>query len=64
MDTETSPLEADSKTTLRRNVRVLTAVSILFGLSYGGFLTAISPLVAEFLGIRAHGALFGIADRM
>ncbi|RJQ85060.1 MAG: MFS transporter [Desulfobacteraceae bacterium] len=31
-----------------------------YGLAHGGFFTAISPLVAEWFGIRFHGSLFGI----
>ncbi len=33
---------------------------IMYGLAHGGFFTAISPLVAEWFGIRSHGTLFGI----
>ena len=32
----------------------------IYGIAHGGFFTAISPIVAEFFGIRSHGALFGI----
>ena len=32
----------------------------IYGIAHGGFFTALSPIVAEFFGIRAHGALFGI----
>jgi MFS family permease len=32
----------------------------VYGLTHGGFFTAISPLVAEWFGIRFHGTLFGI----
>lgn len=32
----------------------------LYGLAHGGCFTAISPLVAEWFGIRYHGTLFGI----
>lgn len=32
----------------------------IYGLAHGSFFTAISPIVAETFGIRAHGALFGI----
>lgn len=32
----------------------------IYGIAHGGFFTAISPLVAEFFGIKSHGALFGI----
>jgi MFS family permease len=32
-----------------------------YGLAHGGFFTSFSPLIAEFFGIKSHGALFGIA---
>ena len=31
-----------------------------YGLAHGGFFTAISPIVAEYFGIRSHGVLFGL----
>ncbi|MBW2513014.1 MAG: MFS transporter [Deltaproteobacteria bacterium] len=30
-----------------------------YGIAHGGFFTAISPIVAEYFGISAHGVLFG-----
>ncbi len=33
--------------------------ALIYGLAHGGFFTAISPIVAEFFGIGAHGLLFG-----
>ena len=30
-----------------------------YGIAHGGFFTAISPIVAEYFGIGAHGVLFG-----
>jgi MFS family permease len=39
---------------------MLYAFAGVYGLAHGGFFTAISPIVAEYFGIRAHGALFGI----
>ncbi len=30
-----------------------------YGLAHGGFFTAVSPIVAEYFGIRFHGVLFG-----
>ncbi|MGD2186773.1 MAG: MFS transporter [Desulfobacterales bacterium] len=33
---------------------------VIYGIAHGGFFTAISPIVAEFFGIKSHGALFGI----
>ena len=32
----------------------------IFGLSYGGFATVQSPLVADCFGLKAHGVLFGV----
>ena len=31
-----------------------------YGIAHGGFFTAISPIVAEYFGISAHGVLFGV----
>ena len=31
-----------------------------YGFAHGGFFTAISPIVAEYFGIRSHGVLFGL----
>jgi MFS family permease len=39
---------------------MLYAFAVVYGLAHGGFFTAISPIVAEFFGIRFHGTLFGI----
>ena len=39
---------------------MLYLFAALYGLAHGGFFTAISPLVAEWFGIRFHGTLFGI----
>jgi MFS family permease len=39
---------------------VLYLFAVIYGTAHGGFFTAISPIVAEFFGIRAHGVLFGI----
>jgi MFS family permease len=39
---------------------MLYAFAVVYGLAHGGFFTAISPIVAEFFGIRNHGTLFGI----
>ncbi|MBT6339473.1 MAG: MFS transporter [Desulfobacula sp.] len=32
----------------------------IYGIAHGGFFTAISPIMVELFGIRAHGSLFGI----
>jgi MFS family permease len=34
--------------------------AVVYGLGHGGLLTVVSPIVAEYFGIRSHGALFGI----
>jgi MFS family permease len=34
--------------------------AVVYGVAHGGFFTAFSPLIAEFFGIKFHGALFGI----
>ena len=39
---------------------MLYLFAIIYGVAHGGFFTAISPIVAEFFGIRSHGVLFGI----
>lgn len=38
----------------------LYAFAMIYGIAHGGVFTAISPIVAELFGIRAHGGLFGI----
>jgi MFS family permease len=38
----------------------LYAFAMVYGIAHGGVFTAISPIVAELFGIRAHGGLFGI----
>jgi MFS family permease len=39
---------------------MLYLFAVIYGAAHGGFFTTISPIVAEFFGIRAHGVLFGI----
>jgi MFS family permease len=31
----------------------------IYGLAHGGLFTVVSPLIAEYFGMRAHGAIFG-----
>ncbi len=33
----------------------------IYGFTHGGLFTVISPIVAEYFGIRSHGLLFGVA---
>ncbi len=35
--------------------------AVVYGFTHGGLFTAISPIVAEYFGIRSHGLLFGVA---
>ena len=39
---------------------MLYLFAIIYGIAHGGYFTAMSPIVAEFFGISAHGVLFGI----
>jgi MFS family permease len=39
---------------------MLYLFAMIDGVAHGAFFTAISPIVAEFFGIRSHGVLFGI----
>jgi MFS family permease len=38
---------------------MLYLFAIVFGISYGGFSTLQSPLIADLFGLRSHGAIFG-----
>ena len=37
----------------------LFAAMIVYGFAHGGLFTVVSPAVAEYFGVKAHGALFG-----
>ncbi len=37
----------------------LYGVACIYGVAHGGFFTAVSPTVAEYFGLEAHGAVFG-----
>jgi MFS family permease len=39
---------------------MLYLFAVVYGVAHGGFFTSFSPIVAEFFGIKSHGALFGI----
>lgn len=45
---------------IAKELWMLYLFAVIYGCAHGGFFTAISPMVAEFFGIKAHGALFGI----
>lgn len=34
--------------------------ALIYGVAHGGFFTTFSPIIAEFFGIKSHGALFGM----
>ncbi|MFC1912227.1 MFS transporter [Chloroflexota bacterium] len=36
--------------------------AVVYGFAHGGLYTVVSPIVAEYFGIRSHGALFGIVN--
>jgi MFS family permease len=38
----------------------LYAFAVVYGLAHGAFFTALSPIIAELFGLRAHGVLFGM----
>ena len=40
---------------------MLFAFAVVYGFAHGGFYTVLSPTIAELFGLRAHGAIFGIA---
>ena len=39
---------------------MLFLFACIYGLAHGGLFTAISPIVAEIFGIKAHGTILGI----
>lgn len=39
---------------------MLYLFAVFYGVAHGGFFTIISPIVADYFGIKAHGFLFGI----
>jgi MFS family permease len=46
---------------LAKNLWMLYLFAAVYGFTHGGFFTVISPIVAEYFGLRSHGLLFGIA---
>ncbi|MGB2826829.1 MAG: MFS transporter [Dehalococcoidales bacterium] len=45
---------------MARELWMFYLFAVVYGIAHGGLFTAISPIVAEYFGLRAHGALFGI----
>jgi MFS family permease len=37
----------------------LFPVALVYGVAHGGLFTAVSPSVAEYFGMKSHGAIFG-----
>ena len=45
---------------IAKELWMLYLFAMIYGMGHGGVYTTISPMVAEYFGIKAHGALFGI----
>jgi MFS family permease len=45
---------------LARELWMFYLFAVVYGIAHGGLFTVISPIVAEYFGVRSHGALFGI----
>jgi MFS family permease len=46
---------------LAKELWMLYIFAAVYGFTHGGFFTLISPIVAEYFGLRSHGLLFGMA---
>ncbi len=42
-----------------QNISLLFVFAVFYGFSHGGLFTVVSPTVAEYFGMRAHGVIFG-----
>ncbi|MEM7188187.1 MAG: MFS transporter, partial [Pseudomonadota bacterium] len=38
----------------------LFGIMLIYGFAHGGLFTVVSPTIAEYFGMRAHGAIFGV----
>jgi len=45
---------------IAKELWMLYAFALIYGIAHGGYFTTMSPIVAEFFGLNAHGVLFGI----
>ena len=45
---------------LVRELWLLYLFAVVYGFAHGGLFTVISPIVAEYFGLRSHGILFGV----
>ena len=43
-----------------KNTGFLYLFAVAYGFAHGGLFTVVSPAVAEYFGMRAHGAIFGV----
>jgi MFS family permease len=46
---------------LSKELWMLYLFAAVYGFTHSGFFTVISPIVAEYFGLRSHGLLFGMA---
>ena len=45
---------------MAKKLWMLYVFAVIYGIAHGGYFTTMSPIVAEFFGLNAHGVLFGI----
>ena len=45
--------------TVAQTATALYVFAFIYGFAHGGLFTVVSPTVAEYFGMRAHGAIFG-----
>ena len=45
---------------MAKELWMLYVFAVIHGIAHGGYFTTMSPIVAEFFGLNAHGVLFGI----
>jgi len=45
---------------IAKELWMLYVFAVIYGIAHGGYFTIMSPIVAEFFGLNAHGVLFGI----
>jgi MFS family permease len=45
---------------MAKELRLLYVFAVIYGMTHGGYFTTMSPIVAEFFGLNAHGVIFGI----
>ena len=45
---------------IAKELWMLYVFALIYGIAHGGYFTTMSPIVAEFFGLNAHGVLFGI----